>query len=702
MREMQAKAFEKRDAQYLLIKAPPACGKSRALMFIALDKLANQGLEKVIVAVPQKAIAGSFKSTELKEFGQNWEVDPKYELCTKENSEQSNVKIVNEFLNDKKASVLVCAHATLVNFYKSLNNKHLLDKTLIAIDEFHHVSASEDSRLGEVVHSLINDSKAHIIAMTGSYFRGDRIPVLDAEDEQQFEQVVYTYYQQLNGYTWLKNLKLDYTFYDTNWLEGLDLMINPPHPKDDYSKIKPEDYYNPEYNCFDPDMKRPFVELKTIIYIPSVMASASTGDKYNEFLKICDILGQPESGTLQADPKTGFYTIKTWAGKTIKVANLIFEDMQDQSITSLRNIKSCDEVDVIVALGMAKEGFDWPWCEHVIVSGFRKSMTEVIQIIGRATRDCENKTIALFTNLIKVPDASLTEAKSAVDDIIKAISLSLMMEQVLQPNIKFVPRSEVDEVKSKITTDEQGQKIIIIDDEHLSPKVKQVMADGETIQDLTTTVINNLDEYTHYIVQPEEHIGKYDDLIKASISNLIKEKLPRNNGDWEDHEVDQVSSLIMLTLKSKPEKLQLKSQDRSQDRQEKSGKGSDQTSHNNGSSSELTITSQGNALLEMRKDFINVSELDISLLEKCHPFGNAYEIISQMLTAPVLKQVQEYAINHRSGVTENEATTMLDTIKKFIAEEQRLPDITSSDLYERRLAEILIYCRKRKAQLLKE
>jgi len=46
------KAYEQRDAKYLLLKAPPASGKSRALMFIALDKLINQGIKKVIVAVP--------------------------------------------------------------------------------------------------------------------------------------------------------------------------------------------------------------------------------------------------------------------------------------------------------------------------------------------------------------------------------------------------------------------------------------------------------------------------------------------------------------------------------------------------------------------------------------------------------------------------------------------------------------------------
>lgn len=66
MREMQARVYEKRDAHYLLVKAPPASGKSRALMFVGLDKLNNQGLKKVIIAVPERSIGKSFRNTELK------------------------------------------------------------------------------------------------------------------------------------------------------------------------------------------------------------------------------------------------------------------------------------------------------------------------------------------------------------------------------------------------------------------------------------------------------------------------------------------------------------------------------------------------------------------------------------------------------------------------------------------------------------
>lgn len=65
MRAMQERAYAKRGEQYLLIKSPAASGKSRALMFIALDKLKNQGLSQAIIVVPERSIGGSFADEPL-------------------------------------------------------------------------------------------------------------------------------------------------------------------------------------------------------------------------------------------------------------------------------------------------------------------------------------------------------------------------------------------------------------------------------------------------------------------------------------------------------------------------------------------------------------------------------------------------------------------------------------------------------------
>src|SRR5512144_1618435 len=69
MRPMQERSYARRGEQYLLIKSPPASGKSRALMFIALDKLANQGLKQAIIVVPEKSIGSSFNDEPLTKYG---------------------------------------------------------------------------------------------------------------------------------------------------------------------------------------------------------------------------------------------------------------------------------------------------------------------------------------------------------------------------------------------------------------------------------------------------------------------------------------------------------------------------------------------------------------------------------------------------------------------------------------------------------
>lgn len=84
------------------------------------------------------------------------------------------------------------------------------DQCLIAVDEFHHVSANPDNKLGDHVRQFMTRDQTHIVAMTGSYFRGDAVAVLHPDDESRFETVTYTYYEQLNGYQYLKQINIGY------------------------------------------------------------------------------------------------------------------------------------------------------------------------------------------------------------------------------------------------------------------------------------------------------------------------------------------------------------------------------------------------------------------------------------------------------------------------------------------------------------
>ena len=260
MRPMQERAYEKRGEQYLLIKSPPASGKSRALMFIALDKLANQGLKQAIVVVPEKAIGASFNDEPLSKYGffADWRVEPKWNLCNAPGADNGGkVKAVGTFLAGPD-KVLVCTHATF-RFAVDQLGVEAFDDRLIAVDEFHHVSANPDNKLGFHLGGFIARGRTHIVAMTGSYFRGDAEAVLAPQDEEKFETVTYTYYEQLNGYEYLKRLDIGYCFYSGAYADDLMKALNP--------------------------------DEKTIIHIPNVNARESTKDKIKEVEHIIETLG---------------------------------------------------------------------------------------------------------------------------------------------------------------------------------------------------------------------------------------------------------------------------------------------------------------------------------------------------------------------------------------------------------------------------
>jgi superfamily II DNA or RNA helicase len=495
MREMQEKAFAARNEQYLLLKAPPASGKSRALMFIALDKLNNQGISKVIVAVPERSIGGSFAKTDLKADGffASWEPNPQYNLCIA-GGVTSKVHAFKKFLSSDE-KILICTHATLRFAFKELDDSRF-DNILLAIDEFHHVSADGDNQLGEVIRTVMQNSNAHIIAMTGSYFRGDSVPVLLPEDEAKFAKVTYNYYDQLNGYEYLKSLGIGYHFYQGRYTSAINEILD--------------------------------TDKKTILHIPNVNSGESTKDKHKEVDTILDIIGEVERVT-----DDGVILVKRHIdGKIIRVADLVDDDQKrrDKIVAYLRNIKNEEDMDLIIALGMAKEGFDWTFCEHALTVGYRSSLTEIIQIIGRATRDSRNKTHAQFTNLIAQPDAQDMEVKLSVNNMLKAITASLLMEQVLAPNFKFKPKFDDDtEPPQKGELKIRGFK---------KPSSKRV-------EDILESDLNDLKAT---ILQDEQMIkaipGNVDPEVinKVLIPKIIKVKYP----DLNDNEIEEIRQHVVV------------------------------------------------------------------------------------------------------------------------------------------------------------
>lgn len=614
MREMQAKAFEARDAQYLLLKAPPASGKSRALMFLALDKLSNQGVKKIIVAVPERSIGGSFATTDLKSFGffANWEPNEMYNLCTPgSDGSKSKVQAFHNFMEDPSEQILICTHATLRFAVEGLEEK-AFDNCLLAIDEFHHVSADVENRLGEHLRSIMHNSKAHIIAMTGSYFRGDSIPVLHPEDEARFTKVTYNYYQQLNGYEYLKSLGIGYHFYQGKYTSAIMEVLD--------------------------------TNKKTILHIPNVNSGESTKDKYNEVGYILDAIGEVQG----QDKETGVITVKRHQdGKLLKIADLVEDSTERDKIQNyLRNAKKVDDMDIIIALGMAKEGFDWPFCEHALTVGYRGSLTEIIQIIGRATRDSSNKKHAQFTNLIAQPDAKDQEVTIAVNNMLKAITASLLMEQVLAPNWKFKTKKSED--------DENGEGEIKIKGfkEPSTQRVKDIIESD--LNDLKATI---LQDDTMLKAMP----GNVDPEVinKVLVPKIIRVKYP----DLTEEEVEEVRQSVVADSVIK-----------------------------NG-----TIKESGDKrFILMANSFVDLDDIQIDMIDRINPFQKAFEILSKSVTTKVLKVIQETIAATRIRMDFEEAKILWPKVQEFVKLNQREPSLDAHDPLEVRMAECVIYLKEEK------
>jgi len=657
MREMQARAYEARDAQYLLLKAPPASGKSRALMFLGLDKLHKQGLKKVIVAVPEMSIGASFKDTALTANGffADWSVPARYNLCIP-GGEDKKVKAFIRFISDSNADIIICTHSALRSAYQKLEPAAFND-TVVAIDEFHHTSADGENRLGELIDGVMRGSNAHIIAMTGSYFRGDAVPILLPEDEEKFTQITYSYYEQLNGYQYLKSLGIGYHFYTGRYLSALPEVLD--------------------------------TTKKTIIHIPNVNSIESTKDKYSEVDHILDVMGD----VVERDMQTGIITVKDKAGRLLKVADLVDDNpLRIEVQNYLRNVSKADDVDIIIALGMAKEGFDWPWCEHVLTIGYRSSLTEIVQIIGRATRDCAGKPHAQFTNLIAQPDAEDDDVKVSVNNMLKAITVSLLMEQVLAPAINFKPRS-------RMLYDEQVPPGTVVIEDSTAPVSDQVLK-----------ALSNLDNIKAAILQRPEIIAPavtgepdLELMIEVEIPKIIERLYP----DMDEDEVRTVSDAVHTSMSIQSSGGLVDEADLPEDAEIMVPDGMQQEEQ---PSPESTATGGGNKpgvsngepeanrkFVQLGKKFINIEHLNIDLIRQINPFQGAYEILSKAVTPSTLKTIQDTVVGMRASMSEEEAVALWPRIQVFMREKGREPSVMSSDGYEKRLAEGVAYL-KRKAQ----
>lgn len=622
MREMQKRAFAKRNSQHLLIKAPPASGKSRALMFLALDKLTNQDKKKVIIAVPERSIGASFADTDLTGHGffADWHIDDRNNLTNDDGlDDRSKVAAFMRFM-DSDDQILLCTHATLRFAFENVPAEKFND-CVLAIDEFHHASTSESSKLGQLLHDIMNGSDVQIIAMTGSYFRGDAVPILTAEDEANFDKVTYTYYEQLNGYTYLKTLGIGYHFYTGSYLDSgaLSAVLD--------------------------------THKKTIVHIPNVNSKESTlVGKLEEVQRIYDLIGT----WVRKDPDSNLDIISTDDGRELKVANLVNDEKIHRDklarYLSEKARDNIDAVDIIIALGMAKEGFDWPYCEHALTIGYRSSLTEIVQIIGRATRDSYNKTHAQFTNLIVQPNGTNEDITVSVNNMLKAITVSLLMEQVLAPNFTFTPRP-------KDPREAKPGEIFVKGLKHApTDKVKKVIQSD--LEDLTAAVLQS-DQ-----IQKLAAKGVTGEAVKQAQSKIIRERHPEMN----EEEVEVTRQYLAANIAMKTAVI---------------------TKDNDGN----------NKFIKVANRFVKIDELDINLIDSINPFHHAFEVISKRVGASTFKIIQDTIAGSRIDMKVEDALALVPQVKAFIvAHGGKAPSLHSDDANEKHLAQVQAFLTAERAR----
>ena len=433
-----------------------------------------------------------------------------------------------------------------------------------------------------------------------------------------FTPVTFNYYDQLNGYRYLKHLGIGHHFYQGRYTDAIHEVLD--------------------------------LDKKTIVHIPNVNSGESTKNKLEEVGFILDAIGTVE----RTEPRTGIIEVRRRDnGSVVRVADLVDDTDQNARANTLHYLstvasKHRDAVDIIIALGMAKEGFDWPFAEHALTVGYRASLTEIIQIIGRVTRDSEGKSRAQFTNLIAEPDASQNEVAVAVNNMLKAITASLLMEQVLAPNFAFKAKQGNDDTSEPGTLRVRGFK------EPSTARVKQIIQTD--LNDLKANILqdDNFARAAAGSVDPQS-------TNKILIPKIIRQRYP----DLTESEVEEVRQHVVIDSVVKTGEVKEVGDKR---------------------------------FVKLANRFVNLDELNINLIDTINPFQRAFEVISKTVTPNVLRLISDTIAATRLDIAVEEALEAFPQIQHWAKVNGKRPDRRSEDATERYYAECLLILRRFKQE----
>ena len=262
----------------------------------------------------------------------------------------------------------------------------------------------------------------------------------------------------------------------------------------------------------------------------------------------------------------------------------------------------------------------------------------------------------------------------AVNDTLKAIAASLLMEQVLAPRFEFKPKNQgsapapgfdygeggYDPNKCNVGFNDQTGHFQIEIKGLVEPKSKEG----------TRICREDLNEVIAAFVQDKTALerGLFDEelvseeLTQVRMGKIIKDKYPEL--DAEDQEAVRQHAIAALNLTQQAKQVVLGGD----------GSGTEQAANT--------------ALVDgVRRFAMDVRELDIDLIDRINPFGEAYAILAKTMSEDSLKQVASAIAARRTSLTPEEAKELAVRAVRFKKERGRLPSLDAQDAWERRMAE---------------
>jgi hypothetical protein len=245
------------------------------------------------------------------------------------------------------------------------------------------------------------------------------------------------------------------------------------------------------------------------------------------------------------------------------------------------------------------------------------------------------------------------------------------MEQVLAPRFEFRPKNPenrptpgyeygeggFDENKCNVGVNEQTGAIQI--------EIKGLTV--PTSKEATRICQEDLNEVIAAFVQDKTAIehGMFDEelvpeeLTQVRMGKIVKEKYPEL--DAEDQEAVRQHAIAALNF--------------TQQAKQRSGSDTDEPKVNT-------------ALIEgVRRFAMDVRDLDIDLIDRINPFGEAYAILAKTMSEESLRHVAAAIALKRTTLTPEEALELAKRASRFKKEHARFPSLTSQDPWERRMAE---------------